>query len=89
MSKSLDLVLQSCFSSSTFQNNVIIGGGGGWPKGNLTPGKPADVGFVNAKDFNGGEYRLVSSSKFKRAAADGRDAGADIDAVEHATMGVR
>jgi hypothetical protein len=89
MSKSLDLVLQSCFSSSTFQNNVIIGGGGGWPKGNLTPGKPADVGFVNAKDFNGGEYRLVSSSKFKRAAADGRDAGADIDAIEHATMGVR
>ena len=89
MSKSLDLVLQSCFSSSNFQNNVIIGGGGGWPKGNPTPGKPADVGFVNAKDFNGGEYRLASTSKFKRAASDGKDVGADIDAIDHVTMGVR
>jgi hypothetical protein len=89
-SRSLDLVLQSCFSSSNFHNNVIIGGGGsGWPKGNSTPGKPADVGFVNAKDFNGGEYRLAASSKFKRSASDGRDAGADIDAIEHAISGVR
>jgi len=90
VSKSLDLVLQSCFSSYNFQNNVIIGGGGGgWPKGNSTPGKPADVGFVNAKDFNGGEYRLAATSKFKRSAGDGRDAGADIDALERAISGVR
>jgi len=90
VSKSLDLVLQSCFSSYNFQNNVIIGGGGGGlPKGNSTPVKSGDVGFVNAKDFNGGEYRLAATSKFKRSAGDGRDVGADIDAIERTISGVR
>jgi hypothetical protein len=88
-SKSLDLVLHSCFSSYNFQNNVIIGGRGGWPKGTSTASKLTDVGFVNPKDGNGGEYRLTPTSKFKRAGSDGKDAGADIDTIERATTGVR
>jgi hypothetical protein len=89
VSKFLDLALQACFSSYNFQNNVIIGGAGGWPKGTSTPAKLSDVGFVNPKDGNGGEYRLAATSKFKHKASDGKDAGADIDAIEHATAGAR
>jgi hypothetical protein len=87
--KSLDIALESCFSSYVFQNNVIIGGGGGFPKGTLTPPKLTDVGFVNPKDGNGGEYRLTATSKFKKKGSDGKDVGADIDALERATANVR
>jgi len=86
--KSLEMTLQSCFSSYKFENNVIIGGGAGLPKGTSTPSKLTDVGFLNPKDGNGGEYRLAPTSKFKRVTSDGKDAGADIDAIERATAGV-
>ena len=89
VSKSLDLALNSCFTSYNFRNNVIIGGGSGLPKGTSTPSKLTDVGFVNPKDGSGGEYRLAATSKFKRTGSDGKDVGADIDAVERATAGVR
>ena len=89
LSKSPELALHSCFSSYKFENNVIIGGGGGWPKGTSTPSKLGDIGFTNPKDGNGGEYRLTATSKFKRTGSDGKDVGADIDAIEHATAGVR
>lgn len=88
-SKTMEIALESCFTSYTFQNNVIIGGGGGWPKGNSTPGKLADVGFVNPKDGNGGDYRLAANSKFRQKGSDGKDVGADLDAIERATAGVR
>jgi hypothetical protein len=48
-----------------------------------------DVGFANPKDTNGGEYRLTAASKFKQKGSDGKDVGADIDAIEQATAGVR
>ena len=35
------------------------------------------------------EYRLAATSKFKRKGSDGKDAGADLDAIERATAGVR
>jgi hypothetical protein len=82
-------VLHDCFSSYRFEHNVIIDGGGGWPKDNRTPGKIAEVGFANHKDGNGGDYRLSPSSKFKHVATDQKDLGADIDAIEKATMGVQ
>jgi hypothetical protein len=88
-SKSFETVLHDCFSSYTFHHNVIVGGGSGWPKDNKTPGSLADVGFVNPKNGNGGEYRLSPGSKFKHAASDQKDVGADLDAIEKATSGVR
>ena len=88
-SKTMEITLESCFSSYVFQNNVVIGGGGGWPKGTATPSKLADVGFTNPKDGNGGEYRLAATSKFKMKGSDGKDVGADIDAIERATADVR
>jgi len=87
--KFMDTAFESCFSSYVFQNNVIIGGGGGWPKGTATPSKLADVGFVNPKDANGGEYRLAATSKFRHKGSDGKDVGADVDAIERATANVR
>jgi hypothetical protein len=89
VARSLDLTLQSCFSSFKFENNVIVGGSGDMPKGTHTPSKLSDVGFVNAKEGNGGEYRLAASSKFRRSSSDGKDAGADMDAIDRATAGVR
>jgi hypothetical protein len=89
-SRSMDIALESCFSSYVFRNNVIIGGGGGgWPKGTATPGKMSDVGFVNAKDGSGGQYRLAATSKFKGKGLDGKDMGADLDAIERVTAEVR
>jgi len=82
-------VFQHCFASYTFHHNVIIGGGGGWPKDNKTAGSLADVGFVNYKDGNAGDYRLSPRSKFKHTAADQKDVGADLDLIDKATTGVR
>ena len=63
--RSAESVFQDCFSTYSFHHNVIIGGGGGWPKDNQTPKSVADVGFLNYKDGNGatiGCHRAVSSS---------------------------
>jgi hypothetical protein len=87
--KSPEIVFHDCFSSYTFHHNVIIGGGGGWPKDNKTPGSLADVGFVSHKNGIGGDYRLSPGSKFKHAASDQKDAGADLDAIDKATLGAR
>src|SRR5215468_4772089 len=71
VNRSLDLTLRSCFSSYKFENNVIVGGSGDVPKGTATPAKLSDVGFVDAKEGKGGEYRLAATSKFKRKGSDG------------------
>ena len=52
--KGVERVLRDCFSSFVFEHNVIVGGGGGWPKGNQfaksTPagktGEGADTGAI-------------------------------------------
>jgi hypothetical protein len=85
--RAVEDVLHQCFSSYTFHNNVIIGGGGGWPKDNQTPKKAADVGFVAYRDV-GGDYRLSRESKFKGTGSDKKDVGADFDAITRAIAGV-
>jgi hypothetical protein len=90
-------VLKNCFTSATVAHNVIVGGSG-WPSGNFTPGDFKAVGFVDHRGGKGGNYRLCknngeavscrSESKFVRAGTDGKDIGADMDAIEAATRGV-
>jgi len=46
------------------------------------------VRFTNFADGNGGDYHLTPSSPYRQAATDGKDIGADIDAVNSATYGV-
>ena len=70
-----------------FLANVIIGlpSSVSYPTGNFYPSAVANVGFV---DYSAGNYRLRNTSPYSRRATDGRDPGADIDAVDRATRGV-
>ena len=36
---------------------------------------------MNYKNANGGDYHLLSTSPYKHAGTDGKDLGADIDAI--------
>lgn len=61
-----------------FAKNVIVGAKAGeYPPGNFYPASVEQVGFV---DFAKGNYRLGPSSRFKKL-AEGKDIGADIDAL--------
>ncbi|MBI2468903.1 MAG: hypothetical protein HYV62_14010 [Candidatus Rokubacteria bacterium] len=65
------------FPGGVVTKNVTIGGNAGsYPPGNFFPPSLADVGFV---DHRRGDYRLAGSSRFRRAGADGRDIGLDVD----------
>ena len=55
-----------------------------YPAGNFFPASIAAVGFVN---FAGGDYHLLVSSPYKGAGTDGKDLGADIDALTAAIAG--
>jgi hypothetical protein len=69
------------------EGNVLIGPANSalYPPKNFFPTTIADAGFVN---FAAGNYRLTKRSRFKNAGSDGRDPGANIDAIEAATKGV-
>ena len=81
-------VLSNCFSGLTFKNNAIIDGGGGWPPDNFMVQNAGAAGFVNYNEGKGGDYHLRPDSRFKKAGADGKDLGADVDAVLSAVAGV-
>lgn len=69
-------------SNWRFAGNALVGGpAGSYPAGNFFPAATADVGFV---DEAGRDWRLAAASPLKNAATDGRDVGADLDAVESA-----
>jgi hypothetical protein len=92
-------VLNSCFSNITFTHNLIIGGGGGWPKGNIVVGDAGSAGIRDFRDGSGGDYRLCREksdaascqkpSPAIGAGTDGKDIGADIHAIEAETKDVR
>ena len=85
------LTFNARWTSYSFTNNVIpvFKGLGSWPAGNSTPTTWAAVGFVNYNNGNGGDYHLQSTSPYKNAGTDGKDLGADIDALEAAIAGVQ
>jgi hypothetical protein len=93
-----EALLNNCFQDIQFTHNVIVGTAGAWPKENFFPSSFSDVGFVNFKNGNGGDYHLCKApkqpasckgpSKYARAGSDGKEPGADIDAIEAATAGV-
>lgn len=84
-------VITSCFSPYTFATNAFIGTGAGyppskWPANNFFPADAAAVQFVNFNNAVGGDYQLLSSSPYKNAGSDGKDLGADIEAIAAATV---
>jgi hypothetical protein len=83
--------LNTCFPGGyTFADNAIIDGtayysSSKWPAANFFPASASTVQFVNFNGGNGGDYHLVSGSPYKNAGTDGKDIGADIDAILTAT----
>ena len=73
--------LNTYFSNYAFTKNAIIAGGSSssYPAGNYFPASTAVVAFVNSA---GGDYRLSTTSPYRNAASDGKDIGADINALE-------
>ena len=76
-----------CGSSGyKFSANILDGGttySGSYPAGNYFPTGWSGV-FVN---FDQGDFHIKTGSKYKNAGTDGRDLGADIDAVVSAVAG--
>ena len=85
------VALNTYTTNYTFAKNVIVGASAGaYPSQSCAPAStcyPAtldDVGFV---DWRNDDYRLASTSPYKNAGTDGKDLGADVDAVLTATAG--
>ena len=91
-----EAVLQACFDPYKFEKNLIITARGTFPKGNFVVGSPEAAGIRDLKGTIAKDPRLChakgqgcsKASPGARAATDGRDVGADIDAVEAAIAGV-
>jgi hypothetical protein len=79
--------LAAYFSNYSFRGNAVIGGATrNYPADNFFPADTAAVRFL---DYGGRDYRLSAFSPFKNAGTDGKDIGADIDAIEEAIAGSR
>jgi hypothetical protein len=85
--------LNNCFANYTFTHNLIIGATKNWPTGNILLADSV-AGIREFRDGNGGDYRLCRAAgeeSCKKASpgigvgTDGKDLGADIEAVEAAT----
>ncbi len=88
-----NIVLPKCFSTYRFSHNAIAGTPTNrppsqYPTGNFFPASMAAVDFLNYADANGGNYQLSNSSPYKNAGSDGKDLGADIEALNAAIAGV-
>jgi hypothetical protein len=88
------ITFNACFSSYSVAANAVIAPGLNasevyWPAGNFFPATAAEVQFVNYNGGDGGDYHLQSSSPYKGKGTDGKDLGADVDAVDSATAGVQ
>ena len=79
-----NLTLSTYFPGAVFARNVLAGGASSsnWPVDNFFPATLDAVGFVNP---TGGDYHLSTTSLYKNAGTDGKDLGADIDALDAAT----
>jgi hypothetical protein len=85
--------ITACFNGWSFTNNAFIAipansPQSSWPAGNFFPTNAAAVQFVNYNNGISGDYHLLSSSPYKNAGTDGKDLGADVDAILSATSNV-
>jgi len=83
---------KDCWSSYTVTDNAIIdypADQGPWPSGNFLVKNIRAIGFTNMAPKEGGDYHLSAGSHYKGRAAEGRDIGANMDAINAAIAGVR
>jgi hypothetical protein len=81
----------ACFSPLKFAGNLLIGtaySSSAWPGKNFLSATANAVRFTNYNAGSGGNYHLQASSPFKGKGTDGKDLGADMDAITAATAGV-
>jgi hypothetical protein len=71
------------YPGAVFESNVLAGvpAGALYPPGNFNAASLGTIGFA---DLAGGDYRLSPASPYRGAATDGRDIGADLDALSEA-----
>ncbi|PYV59827.1 MAG: hypothetical protein DMG98_04810 [Acidobacteria bacterium] len=84
------ITFNACFSPYSFTNNAIIAAPTSypsslWPAGNFFAADLTAVQFMNYNNGNKGDYHLLPSSPYKDAGNDGKDLGADIDAILSST----
>ena len=78
--------LMRYFPGAIVRRNVIVGGTAGrYPADNFFPASLQDAGLTIPRE---GDFRLALARPYARAATDGRDPGADIDAVAKALDGI-
>lgn len=83
------ITFNECFTSSIFAANAIIESPmASWPDKNFFPSSAGAVRFANYNGGNGGDYHLQPASPYKGKGTDGKDLGADLDAIHSATAGV-
>lgn len=71
--------ISTYFPGSSFAGNVFVAcTSSAYPAGNSFAASYSAVGFVN---LSGGDYHLASTSPYKGKGSDGKDPGADIDAL--------
>jgi hypothetical protein len=83
----------ACFRPYSFARNAVIGSPPSyspslWPSGNFFPPSAAAVRFANYNDSRRGDYHLQPSSPYQGKGTDGKNLGADVDAINSATAGV-
>jgi hypothetical protein len=90
------LRLEACWGKTgIFKANVLAGANNirgqkaSWPDGNFITDDQQSIGYIKLNNGLDGDYHLAPSSKFKGKATDGKDPGADVDAVLQATQGLR
>ncbi len=87
-------VLKNCLADDAFTGNLIVGGKGAWPASTIMVKDQAAAGLRNVSkaDFRPcrqGDSGCGKPSPALKAGRNGRDIGADMDAIEKATAGVR
>jgi hypothetical protein len=86
-------VLTTCFTPYSFTHNALVASPASfpstkWPAGNYFAATTTTVQLANYNGGIGGDYHLAASSPYKNAGTDGKDLGADINALTAATSGV-
>jgi hypothetical protein len=80
-----NVTINAFFPGSTFTGNVFAGSNPAiYPAGNHYPASLSAVGFVSYAPLNGGNYRLAPTSLYRNAGNDGKDVGANFDAINAA-----